>query len=217
MKNYRAICFDFDYTLADATDPIVAGFQFGIMQLGFPAPTREQVRQTIGFILEDAYTMLTGDDNVENRAKFRPLFLQVSKQRQREETVLFTGAQELLCALHEQGVKLAIVSTKRGDTIEYVMQRLKLFDTLEFVIGSEQVLAPKPDPQGLQLAMQRMSLSPAEILFCGDTVLDAGAARNAGCDFCAVLNGTTTAQAFEEFQPIHLASDLWDLKDWLMA
>lgn len=35
---YRAICFDFDYTLGDSTDSIVAGFQYGFTRLGWPAP-----------------------------------------------------------------------------------------------------------------------------------------------------------------------------------
>lgn len=215
MQPYCAVCFDFDYTLADATDSIVAGFQHGFTQMGWPAPDRETVRSTIGYLLEDAYTMLTGDSDPVRRAQFRPLFLEVAKERQRRETVLFPGAEELLRALHSRGVKTAIVSTKRGDTIQYIMERYKLMDQLEFVIGSEDVHAPKPDPQGLNMALERMGLSPKELLFCGDTVLDAGAAKNAGCPFCAVLNGTTPAEDFADFRPVHIAPDLFELRQWL--
>ena len=215
MQPYRAVCFDFDYTLADATDSIVAGFQHGFTQMGWPAPDRETERGTIGYLLEDAYTMLTGDSDPVRRAQFRPLFLEVAKERQRRETVLFPGAEELLRTLHSRGVKTAIVSTKRGDTIQYIMERCKLMDQLEFVIGSEDVHAPKPDPQGLNMALERMGLSPKELLFCGDTVLDAGAAKNAGCPFCAVLNGTTPAEDFADFRPVHIAPDLFELRQWL--
>ena len=212
---YRAICFDFDYTLGDSTDSIVAGFQYGFTRLGWPVPDRETVRRTVGYLLEDAYTMLTGDSDPVRRAQFRPLFLEVAKERQRRETVLFPGAEELLRTLHSRGVKTAIVSTKRGDTIQYIMERYKLMDQLEFVIGSEDVHAPKPDPQGLNMALERMGLSPKELLFCGDTVLDAGAAKNAGCPFCAVLNGTTPAEDFADFRPVHIAPDLFELRQWL--
>ena len=215
MQPYRAVCFDFDYTLADATDSIVAGFQHGFTKMGWPAPDRETVRDTIGYLLEDAYTMLTGDSDPARRAQFRPLFLEVAKERQRRETVLFPGAEELLRALHGHGVKTAIVSTKRGDTIQYIMERYHLLDQLEFVIGSEDVHAPKPDPQGLNMALERMGLKPEELLFCGDTVLDAGAAKNAGCPFCAVLNGTTPAGDFADFHPVHIAPDLFELRQWL--
>ena len=215
MKPYRAVCFDFDYTLGDSTDSIVAGFQYAFEQMGWPIPDRETVRDTSGYLLEDAYTMLTGDENPEHRAQFRPLFLSVAKERQRRETVLFPGAAELLRGLKAHGVPAAIVSTKRGDTIAYIMDRCGVGDTIASIVGSEHVHRPKPDPQGLLDTMKRLGVTPEETLFCGDTILDAGAAQNAGCSFCAVLNGTTQAEAFIPYAPAHIAPDLYDLAQWL--
>lgn len=215
MSLYPAVCFDFDYTLGDATDSIVAGFQHGLTKLGWPAPDREAVRATVGYVLEDAYTMLTGDDSPENRAKFRPLFLEVARERQREETTLFPGAVELLRGLRAQGVRLGIVSTKRSDTLEYVLERCGVRKELEFVIGADRVTRYKPDPEGLLMALQLLELRPAQLLFCGDTVLDAGAAKNAGVDFAAVLNGTTPARAFQDWPCVHIAPDLVELARWL--
>ena len=212
---FQAVCFDFDYTLGDSTDSIVAGFQHGLTALGWPAPDREAVRNTIGYVLEDAYTLLTGDASPENRARFRPLFLEVAMERQRRETTLFPGADALLRGLHRRGIKQAIVSSKRGDTIQIILDRLGLLQELDLVIGSADVRRHKPDPEGLLLAMERLGVSPGDTLFCGDTVLDAGAAQNAGCHFAAVLNGTTPAAAFAPFSPDHIAPDLDDLARWL--
>ena len=47
MKQYKAVCFDFDYTIGDCTDSIVDGFTHGLTSLGWPAPEREAVRKTI--------------------------------------------------------------------------------------------------------------------------------------------------------------------------
>ena len=216
MERYQAVCFDFDYTLGDSTDSIVAGFQHGFAALGWPEPDRETVRGTIGYLLEDAYTMLTGDASPENRARFRPLFLEVARERQREETTLFPGAAELLRELKGRGVRAGIVSTKLGDTIRYIMNRHGLGDTLALVIGSADVRRHKPDPEGLLLALERLDCPPERMLFCGDTVLDAGAARGAGVDFCAVLNGTTPAGAFDAYPHVHIAPDLGELREWLI-
>lgn len=212
---FKAICFDFDYTLGDSTDSIVAGFVHGLTGLGWPAPKREAVRFTIGYLLEDAYTMLTGDSDPGRQAKFRALFSEAAVERQRKETTLFPGAAELLRGLKAQRVKTAIVSTKRSDTIRIVMDNHGLGDVLELVIGSADVTRHKPDPEGLLAAMERMGVSPEDTLFCGDTVLDAGAAQNAGCRFAAVLNGTTPAADFAPFPCLHIAPDLWDLARWL--
>ena len=169
MKHYSAVCFDFDYTLGDSTDSIVAGFQYGFERLGHPIPDRETVRGTIGYLLEDAYTMLTGDRDPERQARFLAYFLEVAKPRQREETFLFPGAAELLQGLRAQGVRLGIVSTKTGETIEYIMDRLGLGDCLDFVIGSSDVKHHKPHPEGLEMALDRLGLPPERVLYCGDT------------------------------------------------
>lgn len=212
---FKSVCFDFDYTLADCTDSIVAGFQHGLTKLGWPAPDRETVRRTVGYLLEDSYTMLTGDADPERQSQFRALFSEVAVERQRQETVLFPGAEELLRGLKAQGVKTAIVSTKRGDTIEIILKRLGVADMVDLVVGSADVKRHKPDPEGLLFAMERLGVSPEDTLFCGDTVLDAGAARNAGTHFAAVLKGITPAEAFAEFNPDHIAASLWDLSAWL--
>lgn len=216
MMNYKAICFDFDYTLADCTDSIVDGFHYAFEKLGHTElPSREAVRLTVGQMLEDAYTNLSGVTDPVQVAKFRPLFIECAAERQREETVLLPGGEGLLKALHQQGIKLAIVSSKRGDTIAYIMNRLGLGDCMGCILGSEHVTAHKPDPQGIFVAMKELGVEPSEVLFCGDTVIDAEAAQRAGVDFCAVLNGTTTAEAFVDFPHVAICQDLFALGQML--
>lgn len=212
---FKAVCFDFDYTLGDCTDSIVDGFRHGLTALGWPAPEREAVRATVGYLLEDSYTMLTGDSDPDRQAQFRALFTEAAMERQRRETTLFPGAPELLRGLKERGVKTAIVSTKRGDTIQIILERLGLADTVDLVVGSADVQRHKPDPEGLLFALDKLGVGPEDALFCGDTVLDAGAAQNAGTRFAAVLKGVTPAEAFADFRPDHIAPDLWELARWL--
>ena len=82
-------------------------------------------------------------------------------------------------------------------------------------MGGRDVKRNKPDPEGLHLAMTKLGLKPEQVLFCGDTVIDAQAAKSAGVDFCAVLNGTTPGEAFDGYPHVHIAQDLWDVKKWL--
>lgn len=215
MKQYKAICFDFDYTLGDATDSIVAGFQHAFTQMGRPVPERESIRATIGYLLEDAYSSLSGDRSEEGRARFRPLYQEVALPMQVDGITLFPGTAQLLRALHAAGIRMAIVSTRRSATIYQTLERSGLLDTQEFIIGSADVTRHKPDPEGLNIALGRMGIAPHEMLFCGDTILDAGAAQNAGTHFAAVLNGTTPAEAFAQWPHVHIAKDLYDLAKWL--
>ncbi len=211
----QAVLFDFDYTLGDATDSIVAGFQYAMTRLGWPAPDRETVRHTVGYMLADSYTMLTGDTDPEHIERFLALFAEHSLELQIATTVLFPGAAELLHDLHGRGFQLGIVSSKRSTSLNPVLERLQVRTLLDVLLGGDMVTAPKPDPEGLLRAMALLDCPPEKLLFCGDTILDAGAAQGAGCHFCAVLNGTTGAEAFASYPCDFIAPDLWALKDWL--
>lgn len=213
--NYKAVCFDFDYTLGDATDAILAGFTHALTQMGWPAPERDAVRRTVGYMIEDAYTMLTGDTDPEHKRQMRPLFVEVAHPMQVEHTPLFPGALELLSALRKSGVRVGIVSSKRTQVLEEVMANNGALEHVELIIGSDAVSRHKPDPEGLLAAMDRFDVRTEETLYCGDTLIDAQTAQRAGVDFCAVLNGTTTAAEFDELPHVHIAPDLWDLARWL--
>lgn len=215
MVPYQAIFFDFDYTLGDATPSILAGFAYGLDQLGWPAPDADEIRRTVGYPLEESYTKLTRDRDPIHREQFRAYFTQAAQARQREEAVLLPGATELLRWLGQKGVKRAVVSTKRADTLRGILEHRGVANQFEVVLGGDDVSNSKPDPEGLLLAMEQLEVSASQVLYCGDTVLDAEAAQRAGCHFSAVLNGTTPRQDFFPFPHVHIAPDLSELLDWL--
>lgn len=220
---YKGVFFDFDYTLGDSTAAILTGYQRGFSAMGWPEPTLEQVRPTIGMTLMDGYRLLTGDEDPERGREFYHLF-QVAvgelaegedARIMEEESVLLPGAAELLTILKEQGRAVAIVSTKLSVTIRRIFARNGLEHLLDMVVGGKDVSRYKPDPEGLNLVMSALGVRPEEVLFCGDTVIDAQAARNAGVDFCAVLNGTTPREAFFDYPHVHIAADLPEVRRWL--
>ncbi len=113
------------------------------------------------------------------------------------------------------GVATAIVSTKPGDTIRQIFEHQGRLDLLNLVIGGDEVAAAKPDPEGLRLALKRLGLRAEQVLFCGDTVIDAATAQAGGCDFCAVLNGTTRREAFADYPHVYIAEELSQLQRFL--
>ena len=220
---YQGVFFDFDYTLGDSTDAIAEGYRRGFADMGLPEPTVEQVRATVGMRLEDGYTFLTGDGSPDRQAEFHRLFMYSVGVKAQEEgrrlmiegTKLLPGAAELLCALKGAGIPAAIVSTKPGETLRRIFEYQGRLDLLALVVGGDEVSRCKPDPEGVRLALDRLGLTADRVLFCGDTVIDAATARAGGCDFCAVLGGTTPREAFADYPHVHIADDLSDLQNWL--
>lgn len=213
---YKAVIFDFDYTLGDATEAIFAGFRHAFSEMGLPEPDREAVRHTVGLPVQDAYTQLTGDPSPAGRERFYSLFHPVARDLQARGVVeLCPGAGELLEALKAAGAALAVVSTKNTDSLEAVLEAKGVRTCFTYVVGGDKVARHKPDPEGVLWVLDRLALSPAEALYCGDTVIDAQTARSAGTDFCAVLNGTTLAEAFSDYPAVLVAADLPELQAWL--
>lgn len=216
QKNYGAVLFDFDYTLGDATESIYGGFAHALTSLGHPVPTVEAVRQTVGLLARDAFTLLSGDASEEGREAFYALFHPKSKQMQAEGHVkLFPGARELLEALRQAGIRTAVVSSKNAETLRVTLDAVGLTPLLDCVVGDGMVSTHKPQPEGALYAMEQLGVSPERVLYCGDTVIDAETAKNAGLDFAAVLNGTTPAEAFAEWPHVLVAMDLPQLHRWL--
>ena len=214
--SYDAVLFDFDYTLGDATEAIYAGFVHGLTAMGYPKPGLEAVRGTIGMVVTEAYALLTGDHRPEEGQRFYSLFHPVARDLQAKGAVkLFPGAAELLKALKERGAGVAIVSTKSVDSLHAILGNTGIEDLVDQVVGGGMGLASKPDPQGTLLALEKLGADRSRALYCGDTVIDAQTAQNAGVDFCAVLNGTTPAGDFGVYPHVHIAPDLAELKSWL--
>lgn len=220
---YQGVFFDFDYTLGDSTPAIAEGYRLGFAALGLDPPTVDQVRPTIGLTLADGYSLITGDHDPERQETFFRTFQETVGVKAQgagrtlmiEGTTLFPGAADLLEALKSAGVRTAIVSTKPGDTIRRIFEHQDRLDLLDLVIGGDEVQHSKPNPEGLRMALERLGLEAEDVLFCGDTVIDAATAQAGRCQFCAVLNGTTKADAFERFPCVHTAPDLAELKRWL--
>lgn len=212
---YKGLFFDFDYTLGDATEAIVAGFVYGLYTMGYPLPSREEIRGTVGLVLRDAFTALTGESSTEKRDEFSDLYRLCSSPMQPKAAKLFPGAEELLRDMKARGIKLAVVSSKPSTVLRPVLEEKGIADCFQVVLGADLVKNPKPDPEGILFAAEKLGLKQEEILYCGDTTIDAQAGMRAGVDFCPVLNGTTPAKEFESYPQVFLAEDLEKLHHWL--
>lgn len=64
---------------------------------------------------------------------------------------------------------------------------------------SVDVGAEKPDPNGLQLVMQYLGVTPERTLFVGDSDVDEGAAAAAGTHFVRAGGGRSPGEVIERF------------------
>ena len=209
MKNYEAYIFDFDYTLADATEPVVGSFLYALEKMNLQKSSRQDIINTIGIPIGESYTILTGDDSEEGIELFKKYQKEKSDEITVPNTVFIGDAKEVLQILKNRGKKIGIVSSRWGQRINDIFENLNSRELIDFIIGTEHVENYKPNPEGLFKMIDMMEAKNP--LYIGDSYIDAQAAQNAKIDFVGVTTGTTSREKLESYPHISVLDDLKDI------
>lgn len=211
----RAIIFDFDLTLADPTKGTIECVNFALERLGLPQADDEQIKRTIGLSLEDTFLRLTKQTKSRDVSLFISSFVERADQVMAELTLVFDSVPATTRRLIEMGFELGIVSTKFRYRIEEILAREGLSDRFRVIIGGEDVNEHKPHPSGLTAAICRMQMDTDDVLYVGDSTVDALTAERAKVPFIAVLSGTTSKTEFNEVAKIAVIDDISTLPQLL--
>ena len=130
---------------------------------------------------------------------------------------VFDSVAPVTKELRARGVTLGIVSSKFRYRIEDVLLRDRLQNVFSVIIGGEDVPVHKPDPTGLQRAIRRLGRIASEVLYVGDSAVDAETAGRAGVPFVAVLTGVTPEEALAACGRFPMIKDLGELPALLAA
>jgi pyrophosphatase PpaX len=92
---------------------------------------------------------------------------------------IYEGVREMLSALRAAGVPVGVVTGKGRRAWEVTERELGL-GPFAVVVTEDEVELPKPHPGGLHTALEVINVEPGEVIYVGDSVSDAAAARAAG-------------------------------------
>jgi pyrophosphatase PpaX len=98
----------------------------------------------------------------------------------------YPGVREMLAALRSAGYPLGIVTGKGRHAWKVTEDALHL-GPFQVVVTDDDVVAPKPDPEGLRRAAAELGVRAAACLYVGDSAGDLEAGRNAGMHVAAAL------------------------------
>ena len=213
MKKWQAFVFDFDLTLADSSKAILSCYQQTLRKFRYPVPSDDAICATIGHPLTESVMMLTGIYRREAAEPLVKAYSALADQIMAKGTEFYPDTFLLLDALRRNGIKTGIVSTKYRRRIEETFRVHGHEMPANCLIGPEEVSRPKPDPEGLLKAASMLSVPPEQILYVGDSTVDAETAKNADIDFAAVTTGFTTAEAFADYPHLFIAGSLTALAE----
>ncbi|HSV72357.1 MAG TPA: HAD-IA family hydrolase [Chthonomonadales bacterium] len=197
----RALLWDIDGTLIDTTDLIVAALDHIYLTfLGRSAP-RDELRALIGIPLFRQVRWF-GDPAMRgaNAADMEAAFISYYEERRHDER-LIAPAIDALVRLRRLGLPTAVVTSKNRQEIANTLPRLGIASSVDVVVTAEDVRCPKPDPEGVLLALDRLGVPASESVFVGDTLHDLRAGRGAGVRVCAVTWGAATRDSLAAEAP----------------
>lgn len=179
--------FDLDGTVVDSAGIILASMRHATRQvLGREIPDGALMAAVGGPGLEAQMLELGGEERVDElvrvyRSHNEPLHV---------ELALFPGIEGVLTALRDAGVRLGIVSAKRRSTVELAFSATAIGGLFDVVVGGDEAPRQKPAPDPLLLALERLSASPADAVYVGDSPFDMSAAKAGGLYAIGVTWGT---------------------------
>lgn len=208
---YQAYLFDFDYTLANSEKGIVNCFQYVLQKYQYQGIFNEDIKRTIGMTLKNAFQQLTKVKEENILEEYILVYRKKADEIMTKNTTIFPNVSELLKTLSKNEKKVVVVSTKGKERIEEFFKSVQLEQYIDFIIGGEDVKKAKPDPEGIFCVMEKFGLKKTEILYAGDSVIDAKTAQAAGVDFVGITSGVTTKIELEEFPHIAILKDIKEI------
>jgi HAD superfamily hydrolase (TIGR01549 family) len=211
MPKFKAVLFDKDGTLIDSIEKYHRSINAALQKFGFEPWSREtfirrlwgkKFRVNIDSILFDVPKEKMEEIYAEYR-KNLPLFDGIEK--------LFPWTIPTIEMLKAMGLKLAVVTGTDRLIALKILEKFGMLRYLDLVVGGDEA-EPKPSPEPILKACNELGLQPNEVLYVGDTPVDAEAGNAAGCA-TAIITTSHNAVDLSEIGGILIIDDLSELLD----
>jgi hydrogenase expression/formation protein HypE len=178
MQAYRvkAVLFDFDGTL---TKPGAIDFQAVKQSIG--CPLDQAILEFIGGLRDDVR-------QAEAHAVLNAMELDAARRSRPNG-----GVRRLFHFLHDRHLPIGIITRNSRASVVTALEQFSdlTIDDFDVVITRDDPVRPKPHPDGVLLAAERLQVEPGTILVVGDFHFDMEAGRRAGALTALLDEGRT--------------------------
>ncbi len=197
------LIFDLDGTLIESKLDLAHAVNATRAHFGLPALDLETVGNYIGngapVLIRRAMGADASGADVDKALEF---FLGYYGDHKLDNTRAYPGIPEALEALHQDGVRMAVLTNKPSRISGRIIEGLGLSKYFVRVYGGNSFDRKKPDPLGVETLLAETGVPKDRALMVGDSAVDVQTARNAGVKVCGVTYG---------FQPESFAADPPDM------
>ncbi|MDQ8188256.1 HAD family hydrolase [Pelagicoccus sp. SDUM812002] len=211
-SNIRGLLIDLDGTFVDHIQTITRCFQYACRELGFPQPSAEKVKRSIGGSMPVTIQKFLPADQVEAgkeiwRRRFEEIHLQ--------GVVVLHGAEELLDHCNSTGIKAAIFTNKTGVHSRAIIENEGYGECFDFILGAEDTPYRKPQPEYTAAAIEKIGIPGNQLAMIGDSPFDIEAARVGGMAAICVTTGSHNREELLNAGANKVFDSLAEVAHWL--
>ena len=213
------IIFDLDGTLINTISDLGQACNHALSACGFPTHKIEDYPRLVGNGVNKLIERALPEEhrNEETVLRLREYFVPYYDEHNCDYTRPYDGIPELLEALRRKGDEamrlkgeqwfLAVASNKYQAATEKIVAQL-FPGVFDLVLGEREGVERKPNPQIvydiLEAKGERLEAKGEEILYIGDSLVDAETARAAGATLVLCTWGFGTREQMEGAKPDYL-------------
>lgn len=204
--SWAAVLFDLDGTLADTTELILRCYRHTMQVHLGEAPPDERWMAGMGTPLREQLKDFARDP--DEAIRMAETYSAHQRLHHDEMVCAFPGVVEVVRAFKDTGAAVGVVTSRRTPMAHRTLARAGFDGMMDVVVGADDVVNAKPDPEPVLMALDRLGLRghEARTLFVGDSPHDMRAGRDAGTRTAAVLWGPFPREALRAESPDHLVS-----------
>lgn len=176
----KCCIFDLDGTVLDTINSITHFVNLALQKWGIKEITVEQGKTFAGNgarkLIERACANggVTDDDTVTAVLRY---YNEIYDKSPLLHTKPFDGILQMLDAMEDKGIRLALLSNKPDSTVKSIASAF-FKGKFCYVAGGRDGVPLKPDPESARELMTELSLNPCDIMFVGDTAVDIETGKN---------------------------------------
>jgi phosphoglycolate phosphatase len=210
VDRIRAAAFDLDGTLIDTAPDLAAAANAMLSELGYAPLPEARIAPMIGDGIDRlvaralAAAGASMEASVRAMAGFRAHYARHLFERGR----VYPGVREGLIGLGTSGIALCVVTNKASEFTRPLLRAAGLLDMFQLVLCADRPEQRKPSPHLLLAACTGLEVRADELVYVGDSRIDAAAARAAGCAIARVQYGYDDAARDDADYAIGSLADL---------
>ena len=206
----NTVLFDFDGTLVNTNDVIIASWQHTYKHYRGREESIEKITACFGEPLLITMAREFPEVAPEESAE---VYRQFQQQNAHLLVKIFPGIVDLLKALKEAGYRMGIVTSRTRESALRYMDMFGITEYFEAMVTCDDTTVHKPNPEPILLGLEKMGITKDEAIMIGDSPFDIKCANNAGvksvmvdwritCDNSALI--TDAVWDYEIKQPMDL-------------